>query len=77
MEKAKRERTKIPPRSVAELSMLRDDALIIEAEAAEMLRVSPIAMTMRRQRGAPPRHVKIGRLIRYRIGELRHMVDGS
>jgi len=54
MDKAKRERTKILPRSVVELLGLPDQALVIEAEAARLLRVSPTAMTMRRERGESP-----------------------
>jgi hypothetical protein len=75
MEKAKRERFKAQPRPDVELHSLPDHAFLTEAEAAQLLRMSRIAMTMRRQRGLPPRHVKIGRLIRYRVGELRHIGD--
>lgn len=71
--RTKRERTKLPQRSDAELQALPDHAFVIETEAARLLRLSPASLTMRRQRGEPPRHVRFGRLIRYRVSELRRM----
>jgi hypothetical protein len=72
-EKAKGERVKIPPRSDTELHALPDNAFVTEAEAAQLLRLSSTSMTLRRHRCEPPPPVRIGRLIRYRVGEVRHM----
>lgn len=59
------------PRPLDELHQLHDEALITRPELAELWRVTENSLAMRESRGEGIRRIKIGRLVRYRMGDAR------
>ena len=49
---------------------INDETLINDVEAAKVLGVAPATMRKWRCQGKPPVFLKIGRLIKYRTGDL-------
>lgn len=64
-------------RSEAELHALPDYALIIPFEAATMLRVSVESLLLNRARGRPPIGFRLGRYVRFTMGEIRGVQAAS
>jgi predicted DNA-binding transcriptional regulator AlpA len=46
-------------------------------EAAEMTGFSVKSLEHRRERGLPPRYVRVGRSVRYRVDDLRDWIEGD
>ena len=51
--------------------------LINEAQASVTLKVSPRTLQAWRVRGCGPRFIKVGRSVRYRIGDLHEFVKSN
>ncbi len=67
-------RATLVPRPLEELHRLPDEALITRAELAAMWRTTEDALAQRDLRGEGIRRLKIGRLVRYRVGDARDFV---
>ncbi len=65
------------PRRLEELHRLPDDALITRAELAAMWRTTEDALAQRDLRGEGIRRLKIGRLVRYCVGDARDFVKAA
>jgi hypothetical protein len=65
-----RGRVKAPPRPLAELYSLPMVAWVTAAEAASITGLTEIALATRRSLGQWPSYHRIGRLVRYRLGDL-------
>jgi hypothetical protein len=59
------------PRSETELHGLPSDAYITPIDAALLMRMSVEALMANRQRGLPPRGFRVGRVVRFTMGEIR------
>lgn len=51
-----------------------DDLLLSEKQAADFLQVGKQTLANRRFQGRPPTYVRLGRSIRYRLGDLRSFI---
>jgi predicted DNA-binding transcriptional regulator AlpA len=52
------------------------DRLLDEREAADLLHINHRTLANWRVRGGGPRFVKIGRLVRYRAGDISDWIEG-
>ena len=59
------------PRSVEELLGLSDNAVVTPVEFASINRVSVETILLNRARGKPPVGFKLGRVVRFTMGEIR------
>lgn len=57
------------------LAALPADILVDSLTAAEMLQLSHANLRKRRERGQPPRFIKLGRAVRYRLPDLAEYED--
>lgn len=62
--------------SLDQLQSQREE-LLTEREAAQFLRMSIKTLQARRLRCKPPRYIKLGRAIRYRVGDLEEWINES
>lgn len=67
---SRRGRVKAPPRPLAQVYSLPARAWVTAAEAASVTGLSEMALATRRSLGQWPPYHRIGRLIRYRLGDL-------
>jgi hypothetical protein len=74
---SRRGRVKAPPRPLTELYSLPALAWVTAPEAASVTGLSEMALATRRSLGQWPAYHRIGRLIRYRLGDLLVPPDNS
>jgi predicted DNA-binding transcriptional regulator AlpA len=53
-----------------------DEPLVSENEAAAVLHVKPPTLTAWRNRGQGPAYVKVGRLVFYRLSDIKQWLEG-
>lgn len=63
-------RRRLPPRPLAELYRLPPHALVTPAETELITQLTQSALAVRRSKGQWPPFIKIGRLVRYGLGNL-------
>ena len=69
--------TPLPKRPLAELLRLPDGAYANERETALLLGVMPRTLQCWRGEGKGPAFVRLGRAVRYRLGDLRAFQDAG
>lgn len=67
---AKKERSRMAPRSLEAIYGLPANALLTPAETSLVTRLTEPALSVRRSKGQWPPFVKFGRLVRYGFGDL-------
>ncbi|QDD92103.1 helix-turn-helix transcriptional regulator [Pseudomonas oryzihabitans] len=68
----------LTPEEVRTLHALPDDALVTAQEAAAFLRLRYNTLAWYRSHGGGPCFVRLGpKMIRYRVGDLRHHAQGQ
>jgi hypothetical protein len=63
-------RPRLPPRPLQEIYLLPPHALVTATEGSSVTQLTPSALAVRRSKGQWPPYVKIGRLVRYVLGDL-------
>ena len=69
--RAERRSMTMAPRTEAELHALPDSAYVTPTEAALLLRISVESLMLNRARRKAPIGFKLGRVVRFTMGELR------
>jgi hypothetical protein len=77
VKRAERRDVTMAPRSEAELHALPDDAYITPVEGAVLLRVSVESLMLNRSRRRPPVGFRLGRYVRFTMGEIRAVRTAS
>ena len=63
-------RPRLAPRSLEQIYSLPANALLTPAETVLVIRLTELALSVRRSKGQWPPFVKFGRLVRYGLGDL-------
>ena len=69
--RAERRAMTMAPRPESELHALPDDAYVTPVEAAALLRISVESLMLNRARGRAPVGFRLGRVVRFTMGEVR------
>lgn len=67
----------LPPEELEVIHSLPDQALLTAIEAAAFLRLKYHTLAWYRSQGGGPKFVKVGKTIRYRVGDIKSYVKAE